>query len=265
MNPALRFLAPLAVAGVVLTLGACAPQKHDDAAAADAPAEAAAAPAADGTAADAPAVTGVAGLETERAQVSYMIGMDMAKSLDPIAGKIDVEMLAQGMTDQFAGKAKLTDEQAMAIQQAFTAKLQADQMAERAAAAEKNATEGAAFLAANKDKPGVHTTESGLQYKIERAGNGPRPSATDTVRVSYAGFTLDGNSFDASEKHGGPQEIPLAGVIPGWTEGLQLMPVGSKYTFWIPAELAYGENGAGMDVPPNAVLRFEVELVEIIK
>jgi FKBP-type peptidyl-prolyl cis-trans isomerase FkpA len=259
MNPALRFLAPLAVAGMVLTLGACAPEKHEGDAPAAADGAAAAPAAGDGV------VTGIEGLTTERDQVSYMIGMDMGKSLDPIKDDIDLELLAQGMADAFAGKAKLTDEQAVQIQQAFTAKLQERQAAERTALAEKNATEGPAFLATNKDKPGIHVTESGLQYQIERAGNGPRPAATDTVRVNYAGFTLDGKSFDASEKHGGPMEIPLNGVIPGWTEGLQLMPVGSKYTFWIPAELAYGENGAGTDVPPNAVLRFEVELIEIVK
>jgi FKBP-type peptidyl-prolyl cis-trans isomerase FkpA len=259
MNSALRFLAPLAVAGLVLTLGACAPEKHEGEA-----------PAADGTAAAAPAagdavVAGIEGLTSERDQVSYMIGMDMGKSLDPIKDDINLEQLAAGMADTFAGKSKLTDEQAVQIQEAFTAKLQERQTAERAALAEKNATEGPAFLAANKDKPGIHTTESGLQYQIVRAGNGARPAATDTVRVNYAGYTLDDVSFDASDKHGGPMEIPLNGVIPGWTEGLQLMPVGSKYTFWIPSELAYGENGAGTDVPPNAVLRFEVELIEIVK
>ncbi len=259
MNSALRSLAPLALVGLVLTLGACKPEAQDEGAK---PADAAA-PAEAG--ADAPAVAGIAGLDTESAQVSYMIGVDMAKSLEPIKDTLDVDVLADAMRAHFAGEpSKLTDEQAQAIQQAFTAKLQAKQAAERAAQAEKGKTEGAAFLAANKDKPGVSTTASGLQYRVERAGSGPKPAGTDTVRVHYKGTLLDGTTFDSSYDRGEPAEFGLNQVIPGWSEGVQLMPVGSKYTFWIPSELGYGEDGGG-PIPANAMLTFEVELIEIVK
>ncbi|MBP6626459.1 MAG: FKBP-type peptidyl-prolyl cis-trans isomerase [Arenimonas sp.] len=194
-----------------------------------------------------------------------MIGMDMAKSLDPIKDTLDVDVMADAMRTTFAGgKSKLTDEQSAKIQEAFTAKLQAKQEAEQAAKAEKGKEEGAAFLAANKGKPGVKVTESGLQYLVVRAGTGAVPTAADTVRVHYKGTLLDGTVFDSSYERGQPAEFGLAQVIPGWSEGVALMPVGSKYTFWIPAELGYGETGTG-PIPPNAMLTFEVELMEIVK
>jgi FKBP-type peptidyl-prolyl cis-trans isomerase len=147
---------------------------------------------------------------------------------------------------------------------AFGMFLQQKEMARRAEQGAKNLAEGEAFLAANKGKPGVRTTESGLQYQVLRAGSGARPSAADTVKVHYRGTLLDGKEFDSSYARGEPATFPLAGVIPGWTEGVQLMPVGSKYVFWIPAALAYGQNGAGAEIPPNATLKFEVELLEIV-
>ena len=262
MNSALRSLAPLALAGMVLALGACKPSEKKDEG--DKPATEAAAEGDSKAAADG-AIAGIEGLKTEREQVSYMIGMDMAKSLTPIKDDLDVDVIAQAMTDSFAGKdVKLTEEQSLQVQTAFTAKLQARQEAERAAAAEKGIKEGAAFLAANKVKPGITTTESGLQYQVVRAGNGPKPAATDVVRVHYKGTLLDGTVFDSSYDRGEPAEFGLNQVIPGWAEGVALMPVGSKYTFWIPAELGYGEAGGG-PIPPNAMLTFEVELIEIVK
>ncbi|WP_227977753.1 FKBP-type peptidyl-prolyl cis-trans isomerase [Arenimonas daejeonensis] len=208
---------------------------------------------------------GIAGLETEKKQVSYMIGLDMAKSLTPIKDDLDVEVLAEAMATAFAGETpKLTEEQSLLVQEAFTAKLQAKQAAEQAEKAEKGKAEGAAFLAGNKDKPGVKTTESGLQYRVERAGNGATPAATDVVRVHYKGTLLDGTEFDSSYERGQPAEFGLNQVIPGWAEGVALMPVGSKYTFWIPSELGYGDSGGG-PIPPNAMLTFEVELIEIVK
>lgn len=210
MNSALRFAAPLVLASLVLTLGACKPAGKDDKAE----------PAADGTAATATAagdavVADIPGLDTERKQVSYMIGMDMAKSLDPIKDTLDVDVLADAMRAAFAGeKSKLTDEQSAKIQEAFTAKLQAKQEAEQAAKAEKGKTEGAAFLAANKDKPGIKVTESGLQYQVVRAGTGAVPVATDTVRVHYKGTLLDGTVFDSSYERGQPAEFGLAKTIP---------------------------------------------------
>jgi FKBP-type peptidyl-prolyl cis-trans isomerase len=261
MNSPLRSLAPLALAGLVLALGACKPSEKtegDDKSkteeAADAKADAATG-----------AVAGIEGLETEREQVSYMIGLDMAKSLTPIKDDLDVDVLAQAMADQFAGKApKMTEEQSLQVQQAFTAKLQARQEAERKAAAEKGKADGEKFLADNKAKPGVTVTDSGLQYQVVRAGNGPKPAATDVVRVHYKGTLLDGTTFDSSYDRGEPAEFGLDQVIPGWSEGVQLMPVGSKYVFWIPSDLGYGEAGGG-PIPPNAMLTFEVELIEIVK
>jgi len=126
-----------------------------------------------------------------------------------------------------------------------------------------NKTEGEAFLAANKTKEGVMTTPSGLQYKILKAGTGPKPAATDTVVCNYRGTLLNGTEFDSSYKRGQPLTFPVNGVIKGWTEALQLMPVGSKWQLFIPAQLAYGERGAGADIGPNATLIFEVELVSI--
>lgn len=131
--------------------------------------------------------------------------------------------------------------------------------------ASKNKEEGEAFLAENKTKEGVITTESGLQYKVEVEGTGAKPTAEDRVKVHYTGTLLDGTKFDSSLDRGEPAEFGVSHVIAGWVEGLQIMPVGSKYTFWIPSELAYGERGAGNDIKPNSVLKFEVELLEIVK
>ncbi len=262
MNSALRFAAPLVLASLVLSLSACNKSENKDEGetetAAEATTDAKAEP-------GAPAVAGIEGLETEKKQVSYMIGLDMAKSLAPIKDDLDVEVIAEAIAASFAGEApKLTDEQALQIQEAFTAKLQAKQAAEQAAKAIKGKEEGAAFLAGNKDKPSVKSTESGLQYRVERAGNGPQPTATDVVRVHYKGTLLDGTVFDSSYERGQPAEFGLNQVIPGWSEGVALMPVGSKYTFWIPSDLGYGEAGGG-PIPPNSMLTFEVELIEIVK
>lgn len=120
-----------------------------------------------------------------------------------------------------------------------------------------------AYLSAHKDKPGVHTTASGLQYEVLTAGTGPKPTAADTVTVHYEGTLLDGTVFDSSVARGQPATFPLANVIPGWTEGVALMPTGAKYRFTIPPELGYGARGAGGVIPPNAVLVFEVELLAI--
>ncbi len=123
--------------------------------------------------------------------------------------------------------------------------------------------DGAAYLAANKDKPGVHTTASGLQYEVLSEGTGQRPTAADTVTVHYVGKLIDGTTFDSSVDRGQPATFPLRNVIAGWTEGVALMPTGSRYRFTIPPELGYGERGAGGVIPPNAVLVFEVELLSI--
>lgn len=208
----------------------------------------------------------IEGLKTDNEKISYMIGLQMANSLQQVKEYIDADALAKAVKAGLSGQDKLmTDQQAQQVGMAFGLFLQQKEMARRAEQGAKNLAEGEAFLAANKGKPGVRTTESGLQYQVLRAGSGARPSAADTVKVHYRGTLLDGKEFDSSYARGEPATFPLAGVIPGWTEGVQLMPVGSKYVFWIPSALAYGQNGAGQDIPPNATLKFEVELLEIVK
>ena len=130
---------------------------------------------------------------------------------------------------------------------------------------ETNKKEGDTFLAANKAKPGVTTLPSGLQYKVLKEGTGPKPTPTDTVECNYRGTLIDGKEFDSSYKRGEPATFPVTGVIKGWTEALQLMPVGSKWQLVLPPDLAYGERGAGADIGPNATLVFEVELLSIVK
>lgn len=209
----------------------------------------------------------IPGLATEKDQVSYMIGMAMAKQWEPIKDEIDVDVLARAIKSAFAGdKLLLTDEQAAKISESFGERMQAKQLAKLQTEARQNAEAGAAFLADNGKKPGVQTTASGLQYQVLSAGEGAKPKPTDSVRVNYKGSLLDGTVFDDSARHGGPATIPLQQVVPGWQEGIALMPVGSKYRFWIPAALGYGEQGTpGGPIPPNATLVFEVELLDIAK
>ena len=201
---------------------------------------------------------------TPKQRNSYMVGMDVAKSLEPIKDEIDVATLSQAITAVFNGKpTKLTAAEAEKIRNEFSQALQQKMAAKAAETAQKNLKEGEAFLAANKAKPGVRTTPSGLQYQVLREGSGPKPQPTDKVRVNYKGTLLDGTVFDSSYDRGEPVEFALNQVIPGWTEGVQLMPVNSKYKFWVPANLAYGPNGQ----PPigaNATVVFEVELLGIV-
>ena len=205
------------------------------------------------------------GLPTEKEQVSYTIGMAMGKQLTEIKGEIDVDTLVKALKTQLSGgHALLTEAQAQQIMQEFGQKMQAKQMAEMMAQAKANQEKGEKFLAENGKKPGVVTTPSGLQYQILTPGNGPKATAQDGVKVNYVGTLLDGTKFDSSYDRGEPATMPLAGVIPGWVEGLQLMPTGSKFRFWIPSRLAYGEQ-APPTIGPNQVLVFDVELLEVIK
>jgi FKBP-type peptidyl-prolyl cis-trans isomerase FkpA len=204
-------------------------------------------------------------LETEKDKISYVIGLQIAGSLAQIKDEVDLKVLMRGIETGLAGQEPvITEEEAMAVQQAFADRLQAKRAAEMQEMAQKNRAEGEAFLAQNKGKRGVVTTESGLQYQVVTQGTGPRPAATDTVRVHYTGTLLDGTKFDSSHDRGQPAQFALNAVIPGWTEGLQLMPVGSKYTLWLPSELAYGDRGTPGPIGPNATLVFEVELLEIV-
>ena len=206
------------------------------------------------------------GFASDKEKISYMIGLQMSRNLVPVAEYVDPAALARAIEAGLSGKdLKMSDEQAMAVAQAFGQFMQAKELAKRAEQAARNLAEGDAFLAGNKNKPGVRSTESGLQYQVVRAGSGAQPTAADTVKVHYRGMLLDGTEFDSSYARNEPMEFPLASVIPGWTEGVQLMKVGAKYTFWIPAALGYGENGAGASIPPNATLKFEVELLDVVK
>lgn len=203
-------------------------------------------------------------MKTQTDSVSYAIGMNLAANIQKDNIEINPAMLAAGLADAIHGNACLTQEQAQDVMVALQAHMLAKQKASSAGAAEKNMKEGQAFLAENKNKPGVKTTASGLQYEVVTEGTGPMPKATDKVKVHYEGRLIDGTVFDSSIKRGQPISFPLNGVIPGWTEGLQLMKVGSKYRFYIPSNLAYGENGfAGSPIGPNATLIFDVELLGI--
>jgi FKBP-type peptidyl-prolyl cis-trans isomerase FkpA len=216
------------------------------------------APAAAGAAKDAKPPVAI-----DRNKISTMVGMDIGRGLAQIKDDIDIKVVEQALEQTLKGdKTSLTQEEALQVRQAYMQQMQAKRVAEQKAAAEKNKTEGTAFLAKNKAKSGVKSTASGLQYEVEKEGTGPKPKATDTVKVNYLGTKIDGTKFDSSYDRGQPATFPLNGVIKGWSEGLQLMPVGSKYKFYVPADLAYGENAPG-PIGPNATLIFEVELLGI--
>lgn len=205
------------------------------------------------------------GLPTEKEQISYAIGMAMGKQLTEIKDEVNLDTVVKAMRSQMAAeKLLLNDEQAKGIFEGFGQKMQAKQIAKAMADAKKNLDSGSKFLAENGKKQGVVTTPSGLQYQVLTAGTGAKPAADSGVKVHYKGSLLDGKTFDSSYDRGEPAVMPLQGVIPGWSEGLQLMPVGSKYKFWVPSTLAYGEQAPPM-IGPNQVLVFEVDLLEIVK
>jgi FKBP-type peptidyl-prolyl cis-trans isomerase FkpA len=199
----------------------------------------------------------------DKNKISYMVGMDIGRGLTQIKDDIDIKVVEQALEAVLKGeKTTMTQEEALQVRQAYMQQMQAKRVTEQKAAAEKNKSEGTAFLAKNKSKSGVKTTASGLQYEVEKEGTGPKPKATDTVKVNYLGTKIDGTKFDSSYDRGQPATFPLNGVIKGWSEGLTLMPVGSKYKLYVPADLAYGENAPG-PIGPNATLIFEVELLGI--
>ena len=212
-----------------------------------------------------PAAAAPAPVAIDKNKVSTMVGMDIGKGLTQNKDDIDIKVVEQALEATLKGeKTALTAEEALAVRQSFMQQMQAKRVADQKVAADKNKKEGVDFLAANKGKPGVKTTASGLQYLVEKEGTGPKPKATDTVKVNYLGTKIDGTKFDSSYDRNQPATFPLNGVIKGWTEGMQLMPVGSKYKLFIPADLGYGENGPG-PIGPNATLIFEVELLDIEK
>lgn len=202
--------------------------------------------------------------ETTKDKVSYSIGLDLGKYLTNMKGKIDFEILKQGIDDGFSGaEPKLGEEEMAAAQEEFAALLKEEQAAALVAMMEKNSAAGQAFLDENAQKEGVTVTDSGLQFEVIEQGDGEKPEATDTVKVDYVGTLIDGTEFDSSIKRGEPVTFPVDQVIPGWTEALQLMEVGSKYRVAIPANLAYGEAGAPPVIEPNSVLIFEINLLGI--
>jgi len=201
--------------------------------------------------------------QTEAQQLGYIIGMDIGTSLKQQGSDIDLDALFEAIGTTYNGETPaLTPEEAATIRETFIAKRRASAEAERQAAAGANASAGEQFLMENRNKEGVTVTDSGLQYEVITMGDGPKPSATDNVTVHYRGTLLNGEEFDSSYSRGEPISFALDQVIAGWTEGVQLMPVGSTFMFYIPSELAYGPAGGG-PIGPNETLVFQVELLGI--
>jgi len=192
------------------------------------------------------------------------IGSGLGANLKKQSVEVDSTLVSQGLKDAMSGgKTRLTQEEAQAVLKEVQTDVQKQQQAKMKETADKNKTEGEAFLAANKSKDGVVTLPSGLQYKILTAGTGPKPTASDSVKCNYRGTLINGTEFDSSYKRGQPATFAVGQVIKAWTEALQLMPVGSKWQLFVPSSLAYAERGAGAEIGPNATLIFEVELLSI--
>jgi len=203
-------------------------------------------------------------LTTQEQKFSYALGMKMGQNLHKQSVPVDPAIFNRGLKDGIAGgKTLLTDDEAQAAVMAVQNDLRKKQQEKMQEASAANKKEGEAFLAENKTKAGVVTLPSGLEYKIVKEGTGPKPTATDSVVCNYRGTLINGTAFDSSYKRGQPATFPVGGVIKGWTEALQLMPVGSKWQLFIPADLAYGERGPDPSIGPNATLLFEVELLSI--
>jgi len=207
-------------------------------------------------------------LTTRKQKFSYALGMNIWNSLGGNLKKqgveVDWSIVARGLKDAVAGgKTQLTEEEAQAVLKEVQIEVQKQQQEKAKEAEDKNKSEGEAFLAANKSKEGVVTLPDGLQYKILTAGTGPKPAPTDSVVCNYRGTLINGTEFDSSYKRGQPANFGVSQVIKGWTEALQLMPVGSKWQLFIPSNLAYGPRGAGAEIGPGATLIFEVELLSI--
>jgi len=203
-------------------------------------------------------------LKNQKDKVSYIIGIDIGKNLKNQSIDIDPDILARGIKDVISGKKPLmTEQEVQETTAAFQKEMTAKQSEVVKKVGEKNKKEGEAFLAENKKREGVKTLASGLQYKVIKAGTGKKPKLTDTVVTQYRGTLIDGTEFDSSYRRGKPATFPVNGVIPGWVEALQLMEEGSKWQLFIPPNLAYGERGAGRDIPPNSTLIFEIELISI--
>lgn len=202
--------------------------------------------------------------ESVQDRAAYVIGYNLGRQLKQNDIAANTDLIVKGLRDGLGGAAGLlTEEEMQAAMQAFQQQVMTQQQEKQKVVGEKNKTEGEAFLAKNKERQGVKTTASGLQYEVLKEGTGAQPKATDTVTVHYKGTLMDGTPFDSSYDRGEPATFVLNQVIPGWTEGVQLMKAGGKYKFYIPAALGYGDRGAGGIIGPNAPLVFEVELISV--
>lgn len=205
-------------------------------------------------------------LTSDRARESYVVGLDVASDLRPIREEIDLDIVQQSMRAALSGqKPQLDEKQQSEVRQAFTARLREKRAQQARELAERNRRAGERFLAGNAGKTGVITRPSGLQYQMLRRGTGANPGASDTVSIHYTGRTLDGREFANTYSAQHPETLPLPRVMPGLAEGLMLMTPGSRYRFWIPGSLAYGEAGRAGDIEPNATLVFDIELLEVAR
>ncbi|HEV2973298.1 MAG TPA: FKBP-type peptidyl-prolyl cis-trans isomerase [Pirellulales bacterium] len=202
--------------------------------------------------------------KTGKERSSYAVGIDIGRGLKAQGLEVDANSLVRGLTDALGGSKPMLSDKELAAAMADlqkTATARAQEMMTRLA--ERNKKDGDAFLADNKKKEGVKTLPSGLQYKVVKEGNGATPRKTDIVTTHYRGTFLDGTEFDSSYRRNEPAKFPVNRVIKGWTEALQLMKVGDKWQLFIPSDLAYGEQGMGQDIPPNATLIFDIELLDV--
>ena len=205
-------------------------------------------------------------LTTQKEKLSYAIGMNIGQSMKKDALDIDPAILTRALKDALAGsKPQMTEEEAKAVITTFRNEMIAKKQAEEKKISDANKQAGEQFLATNKTREGVITLPSGLQYKVIKQGDGPKPTATDTVETNYRGTLINGTEFDSSYKRGEPATFPVNQVIKGWTEALQLMPVGSKWQLFIPADLAYGPRSPSPEIGPNSALIFDIELLSIKK
>jgi len=211
-----------------------------------------------------PAKTSAVALDSDKAKLSYAIGLDIGRSLQQIGSDVERDALIAALNDSLDGReSRIPVQEAAEIKQAFFKKQSDKKAADQKVQGEKNKAEGSKFIAEYGKKEGVVATASGMLYEVLRQGDGAKPKASDKVRVHYSGTLLDGTEFDSSYKRGEPASFPLDQVIRGWTEGVQLMNVGSKFKFIIPSDLAYGDSGAGSLIGPGNTLIFEVELLGI--
>jgi FKBP-type peptidyl-prolyl cis-trans isomerase FklB len=272
MQKPLIMVASLLTAGMMLVGNglaqqppAASPQQPPAAKAQPAPAAGAQkAPAAKTGPATKPRTPSVLTLKTQKDKLSYALGMNLGTNLHKETVEVDPAIVLRGLKDALAsGKTLLTEDEARAVLTQLQTEVRGKQQEKMKVTGEMNKKGGVEFLAANKSKEGVVMLPSGLQYKILTEGTGPKPTASDTVVCNYRGTLISGTEFDSSYKRGQPASFPVNGVIKGWTEALQLMPVGSKWQLFVPSELGYGDRGAGADIAPGATLIFEVELLSI--